>query len=134
MFTYVYPCLIVFSYAYSCYQCWVLFNHECLTLFTLFTPVASCLLMITLVYLYLHLFARVYQCLLFFTLFTTVYFCLPVYHYSIMLVYLCFPMFTLVYLCLHLFAYVYHCLFMFTYVYSCLPKFTTINSCMFTYV
>ena len=94
----------------------------------MFTPVASCFLMITLVYLFLDLFTRVYlyllvlssayHCLLVFIHFTTVN-CMfntthACYHH---------------YHCLLIINYVYHCypfLHMFTYDYTCLPMFTRV--------
>ena len=77
----------------------------------MFTPVYSCLITFTCVFIYLPLFTRV---------------CLPMFTN----VYSCLPMFTLLYQWLLVFIYVYICLLMFTPVYSCLPMFTRVYLCL----
>ena len=126
-FIYVYPCLLVSTYVYTCLPMFARLH--------VYTYVYHCLLEHD--YLCLPMFTRVYLCLHSFNclsvnsrllIFTIVYSCFITYNYPCLLV------FTYVYTfyrSLPLFTSVYLCLPMFTTVYSCLHSFTTPCSCLF---
>ena len=114
MFTHVYLCfpwLLVHVYTFSRVY---LYLH-------LFTFSYQCLIVFTYVSLCLPLITRVFLCFLCVPLITTVNSCFPVWHYLLVHVCLCLPLFiNYVYICLPMLALIYLCLPMFTRVYLCL--------------
>jgi len=118
------------QYSYRCYPCLLVF-----TLVYLYLPVCThapaCLPVLTPVYPWLLVFACVYPCLTVFThvhLYLPIVFtqCLPIFTSN----YLCLLMFTLVYSCLPTFIHIYPCLYclpVFTYVYQYLPIISSVN-------
>ena len=101
---------------------WYTYIHSCM----LYVPVHSCILLFTLVYLFMLMLTIVYPCELTFTL---VHSCLPLYTH----VPLCTPKSTHVHPCTLIFTLV-TLVFMFTHIHSCSPSYTDSCTLEFTHV